>query len=571
MKKSTNLLPAAARIACLLVACLTASEAVQVGTPAQADLQVYEDGGVDGASAFDAMDMNAVYDTTNLKYQVIALRFDLTGQNRLQSTNAWLKLINNRIHGTTQELRFYGVNDGATGYNEITSTPGTFTDNNWPENGTLFSTTPGLRFDANPSSEGVDPGLTTYLGNVVVDNGNRDEGAELILSTPELQDFLINHPDDVVTVLVASWTISTSQKRFATKEATHLNSGPVTGVAWQIGDPEVAAGTYAPRLFLELPGTTVKANADAQVNEVNGSATTPTSNTGNGTGIDLNSRYTTNANGERNEVIALKFDLSNVAPGQITAVDLRLVNHRSNANSANRIHIYGVNNGATGRNAIDALDGTYTDNDWPESGIVFSQMPGLEYDNSVAIQNCVLLDRVTDLGSVYVSAGNRTSAEGTELIFSNDKLKDFLASHPDRVVTILLVADAPISNNQKRFTAREATHLFSGPILGTAWVTGDPEVAAGTYASSLNLMVAPSSSFAITNITLSSGTGQIALTWESEPGQVFRITHSENLLDGFPGVTATGIPAAAVGTSTSHTFANPVPAAQRLFFRVERP
>lgn len=563
MKNPTKLLPAAARIAVLMAACLTVSEAVQVGTPAQADLQVFEEGvvpAIDGASPFDGPNVNALYDTTNLSYQIIALRFDLTGKNRLQSTNAFLKLINTKRNTTNQELRFYGVNDGATGYNEVTLAPGPYTDNNWPENGTLFSTTPGLRFDANASTEGVDPSLTTYLGNVIVDNGNRDEGAELILSTPDLQDFLTNHPDDVVTILVTSYSIGTSQKRFASKEATSLDT---------IVTP-VPAGTYAPRLFLELPGTTVKASADAQVNEVVGSATAPTSNTGNGVGTNLNSRYHTAANGERHEVMALRFDLTNVTPGQITAADLRLVNHRLNANSPNRIHIYGVNNGAKGRHAIDDLDGPYTDNDWQDtsSGLVFSAMPGLEFDNDINTQG-VLLDRVTDLGSTYVSAGNRNHDRGFELIFSTEKLKDFLANHPDRIVTILMVADLPInypttttSSNQKRFASKEATGLDLDPV---------DTVPAGTYAPSLNLMVTPSASFAITNITLSSGTGQIALTWESEPGQVFQITHSENLLDGFPGVTATGIPAAAVGTSTSHTFANPVPAAPRLFFRVERP
>jgi hypothetical protein len=537
------------RVALLLAACLSSSEAVQVATPAQADLQVSENLGVDGASAFDGMSVNALYDTIGLKNEIIALRFDLTGRGRLQSTKAWLKLTNAKQNTTTQVLYFYGVTQGATGYNEVTSTPGTFTDNDWPENGTVFSTTPGLRFDADAvTTRGVDASLTTYLGGVAVDNGNRDEGAELILSTPELQDFLTNHPDDVVTILVMSNTDGTSQKRFATKEATNLDTNLTL----------VPAGTYAPRLVLDLPGTNVKASADAQVNEVIGSATTPTSNTGNGTGTSLNSRYTTAANGERNEVMALRFDLTNLAPGQITAADLRLVNHRDNTSNANRIHIYGVNDGAKGRNAIDTLDGPYTDNDWPESGTVFSQMPGLEYDNSVVVQNCVLLDRVTDLGSTYVSVGNRNNLKGVDLVFSNERLRNFLANHPDRIVTILLVADAPISNNQKRFASKEATGLDADPV---------DTVPAGTYAPSLNLMI---DSFAITNITLGSGTGQITLTWESKPDQVFRITHSENLQDGFPGVSATDIPAA-VGASTTHTFTNPIPAAPRLFFRVERP
>ena len=553
MKKPTNSLPALARVILLLAACLSTSEGVQVAVPAQADLQVHEDLGVDGGSAFDAPNVNALYDTTGLKNEIVALRFDLTGKNRLQSTNAWLKLTNSKQNTTNQVLNFYGVTDGAMGVNEINPVAGTFTDDDWPESGTVFSTTPALRYDANSVTTGVDTNLTTFLGSVTVDNGNRAEGAETILSTPELQDFLMNHPDEVVTILVSSLTNGTSQKRFATKDATTLDT---------ILTP-VPAGTYAPRLVLDLPGETVKASADATVNEINGTATGPTYNTGNGTGLNLNARYTTTFNGERNEIIALRFDLTNVAAGQITAADLRLINHRTNTNF-NRLRFYGVNNGAKGFNAITAEDGPYTDNDWQDNspGLVFSAIPGLEMDQLITTLG-VRTDRVTDLGSTYVSGGNRNSAEGVQLIFATPQLLDFLNNHPDRIVTILVMTDE-ISNGQKRFASKE-TLLLDGEVE-------DPEnpIPPGFFTPALSLQVVPADTFAITNFTLGSGTSQITLTWESEPAQIFRITYSENLQDGFPGVAASNIPAA-VGTTTSHTFANPVPAAQRLFFRVERP
>ncbi|MES2920347.1 MAG: hypothetical protein V4819_02305 [Verrucomicrobiota bacterium] len=565
MKTHPNPMRSAARIALLLAASLTASHGVQVGIPAAADLQVSENGGVDGASSPTNPVVNALNDQSNVdpllrKNEIIALRFDLTGKNRLQSTKAYLKLINSKRNSTTGgQLEFYGVNNGAKGYDQ-SGTPGAFTDNDWPENGTVFSTTPGLRFDADTSTPGVDLSLTTYLGIVAVDNGNRDEGAEFILATAALHDFLTNHEDEVVTILVYASNNNPSQKRFATKEATSLDT---------ILTP-VAAGTYAPRLYLDLPGTTVKASADAQVGEVNGAATT-TYNIGSGTGENLNSRYVTTAGGERNEVIALRFDLTNIAPDKITAADLRLVNYRLNATSANPIHIYGVNDEARGLHSVDG-EGAYTDDDWQDNspGLVFSAIPGLYYDGSVAVQDCVVQNRVTDLGTTYVSANNLNFDEGVELIYANEKLKNFLINHPDRIVTILLVADAPASNNQKRFASKEAFHLNSGTGVGGVWQAGDPVVPVGTYAPSLNLIVAPSDNFRITNITPSSGTGQISLTWTSQPGEVFRITHSQTLLDGFPGVTATNIPAAA-GTTTSLTFPNPVPAAQKLFFRVERP
>lgn len=562
MKNPMNPQAALSRAALLLAACLSTGEAVQVATPAQADLQVSEEGLVDGASASAAPSVNALFNNAALSNQIIVLRFDLTGKNRLQSTKAWLKLTSSKLNTTSQgSLYFYGVAQGAIGSDirdPLNPVSGTSTDNNWPESGTVFSTTPGLLFDADATTPGVDPSVTTYLGGVGIDNGNRDEGSELILSTPELQTFLTDHPDDVVTILITSSINGTSQKRFATKEATSLDT---------IVTP-VPAGTYAPRLFLELPGTTVKASADAQVNEITGSATTPTSNTGNGTEVHLNCRYANPTNGERHEVIGLRFDLTSVPPGQISSVDLRLVNHRDNTTSSNRIHIYGVNDGARGRNAADSVnvEGPYTDNDWQDSspGLVFSAMPGLEFDNLITTQG-VLPDRVTDLGSTYLSAGNRNLAKGTELVFSNERLRDFLNNHPDRIVTILMVADLPNSGtpstNQKRFASKQAMFLEGGDA--------DPQPL-GTYAPSLNLIVTPSDSFAIRNITLGSGTGQITLTWDSQPDQVFRITHSQNLQDGFPGVAATDIPATA-GTTTTHTFTNPVPAAPRLFFRVERP
>lgn len=437
----------------------TLAHAVPVQIPADADLEVTENlvGGitVDGASAFDGNALNARF-TGAGNNEVIALRFNLAGHNRAQITGAAVRLINYRANAASQTLRIYGVNDNATGYNLTTTTEGTATDDNWPESGTLFSTTPGLEFDDNSATRGIRSDRVTDLGTAAM--GNTAEGSEVLISTPSLIDFLVNHPDDTVTILVVAETVNTGQKRFASRHATTLESGSSTQ----------PAGTWAPRLVIELPGIRIPTTADLQVNEQN--------NSGNGGGTQINARFYTGAAPGNNEVIAMRFDLTGYTPSDIISAGLSLVNHRNN--SASTLHCYGVLNGATGYNAVTATEGSGTDNDWPEGSTNFGTMPGFEYDNVVSTPG-IRSDRTTDLGTITTSASNGNINKGTKVTFSNANLINFLKNHPDNIITLLFVTD---SNNsgQKRFASKEAT-LLDGDV--------SPQPA-GTYAPEISLLLA---------------------------------------------------------------------------------
>ncbi|RYD31597.1 MAG: hypothetical protein EOP86_17550, partial [Verrucomicrobiaceae bacterium] len=72
--------------------------------------------------------------------------------------------------------------------------------------------------------------------------------------------------------------------------------------------------------------------------------------------------------------------------------------------------------------------------------------------------------------------------------------------------------------------------------------------------------------FTVSSLTRNAATGEITLTWPSSAGKTYKISQSQDLT-GFTDITGqTGL--AGVAGSMTRTFANPVPAAQKLFFRV---
>ena len=443
----------------------TTARAVHVPIPAVADLEVTEnyDGistSPDAAAPSDSAGLNSRFSNLD-NNEVIALRFDLSGHDRAEIAGAALRLVNYRANATSQTIRLYGVNDGATGFNAVTTTEGSGTDDTWPESGTTFSTTPGLEFDAISTTRGIRSDRVTDLGTVVAPN--TAEGTEISLSTVALKDFLVAHPDDMVTILVASESVNTNQKRFASREATTLESG---GTA-------KPAGTYAPRLVIDLPGIRIPASGDTQINEQNNS------NSNGGTGEAINVRWIPNATpGSGNqEVVTLKFDLSNYPPADIISADVRLINHRANTSTV-PLHFYGVIDGSTGYNAVTSTEGTVTDDDWPEGGTNFGQFPGLEYDGITTTPG-VRTDRTVDLGVVQTSPGNSNVNEGSEVILSSQALTDFVKNHPDNTVTIFIVDDSVGTEGQKRFASRECNNL-----------DGETDVPAGTFAPTINLLLA---------------------------------------------------------------------------------
>jgi|GEM_PF-5104113 len=228
-------------------------QAIQIEIPSSADLTVTENGGnpaSDSSSSASNDELNARHNTSKAdrdppetvdRQEVIVLRFDLSSVDRSTIQNAELQLVNFRSNdNSSRPLRFWGVNDGATGYNAVTATEGAFTDDDWPEDDTDFSTTPGLEFDEDTVTSGVRTDRATDLG---VREGAADIKGELTtLATTELKDFLVSHPDDLVTILVVADSGSNSQMRYASKEAVSLDGGTPAG----------GAGDFAPRLALEI-------------------------------------------------------------------------------------------------------------------------------------------------------------------------------------------------------------------------------------------------------------------------------------------------------------------------------
>ena len=225
--------------------------------------------------------------------------------------------------------------------------------------------------------------------------------------------------------------------------------------------------------------------ADFQGTEYNN---TP-QNGGNGTGTQINARFAATVN----EVIALRFDLTGYDRSQITAASLNLINHR--ANTARVLHYWGVNNGATGRDiSVDpAVEGTTTDNDWPENGTRFSTLPGVEYDALPTAS--IAAARVSDLGAATMNSG----AEGTTCSYSQQMLVDFLKGHPDDLVTIIISVDS-VSTGQSRFATKETTQLQSGGAVQPA----------GTFAPRLVLT--------ITNNSVDRDNDGLLNAWESANG-----------------------------------------------------
>src|SRR6187401_1173687 len=78
--------------------------------------------------------------------------------------------------------------------------------------------------------------------------------------------------------------------------------------------------------------------ADAELREHNNNGVST------GGGGDLNTR--TSSNGDRNEIVALRFDLNEHTLSNLTEVTLNVVNFRTN--SARQVALYGVKQGSIG-------------------------------------------------------------------------------------------------------------------------------------------------------------------------------------------------------------------------------
>lgn len=240
--------------------------------------------------------------------------------------------------------------------------------------------------------------------------------------------------------------------------------------------------------------TTNGSGADVQITGWNGPNADPTNVVDSATNSDqLNVRITTN----RNEIAVMRVDLTGYTPSAHTNYTLQLVNHR--ANSAATLFYYAVTDGAVGEDSNGSMPG-YTDNNWVETNVLFSTMPGLHWTNTTTAEQTVNGNAVL-LGSALMN----NVAEGSLASFTSQELNDFMQTNADSVVTfIVLRTDA--NSTQARFATKESTNLNSGGI-GIAGdyaprlkftVNGcDPAVVTANPAS-LTVLVGNTANFAVT-------------------------------------------------------------------------
>lgn len=193
--------------------------------------------------------------------------------------------------------------------------------------------------------------------------------------------------------------------------------------------------------------------ADAQIGEAAGAAT------GSGDAAALNARWA-QSSGTPNELLLLRFDLSEIAPGSVADASLELTAFRDMA--ADTVRVYGLKHEASLQ-------------DWEESSVTFANAPGVAFDADSSTRS-LATDDLLVLGEFSTSGAD----EGDTLSFTNPDLSVFLNTlayrdDESQIVTLLLER-RNLSTGQTRFASQEATELETG---GAA--------AAGTYAPRLVL------------------------------------------------------------------------------------
>jgi hypothetical protein len=267
--------------------------------------------------------------------------------------------------------------------------------------------------------------------------------------------------------------------------------------------------------------------ADAQANEHTGGVS--------GMGSDLNTR--TSSGGDRNELVVLRFDLSEHTLSAVSDVTLNVINFRINA--ARQVALYGVKQGATG------ASGTFTTETWEEVGMAFGDVPGLLETDSDFTTQSIDESKVVPLGQITFA----NLAKGTTETFSDAALTDFVRSYTGSKLVTFILAAAPgyTSTGQARIASKEALAL-----------EGDPQgEVPGRYAPFLSFNAGGASpSLRITSITRN-GT-QLTLQW-SGGSAPFTVQQRASLTAGSWTDVATGV----TGTTATVNMVG-----DRSFFRV---
>ncbi len=229
------------------------------------------------------------------------------------------------------------------------------------------------------------------------------------------------------------------------------------------------------RSSADIRTTAYGAGADVELREhTDSGANTPAMNT------------RTSSSGDRNEVIALRFDLSGYTLSDLTGVTLSVINFR-NDSSTRKVALYGVH--------PDALPptGSFTVDTWDETTVKFSTMPGLLAPDGNFLTQSLNLDKLTPLGQISY----HPNSEGLPEVFSDPALTTFIQTYSGgNLVTFLLAQATDYSTTgQARIASKEATALNSSDPLDdyapylTFSVVPEPGAAA-LFGAGLGLLVA---------------------------------------------------------------------------------
>jgi hypothetical protein len=228
----------------------------------------------------------------------------------------------------------------------------------------------------------------------------------------------------------------------------------------------------------------------------------------NAFGADLNTR--TSMDGDRNEIVALRFDLSEHALASVSDVKLNIINSRNN--SARRVALYGVRQGTMGSS------GLFSTEDWPEGGLGFADMPGLLAPDGDFLTQSLDEANLVPLGQITFA--NLT--KGTVETFSGPDLTEFIRGYTGSKLITFLLAAAPgyTSTGQARFASKEASSLEGG----------DPAGEPGDFAPTLVFrVVSGSTPPRITGVTRAGN--QLTVQWSGGTGP-FRVQRKATVEGG---------------------------------------
>lgn len=202
---------------------------------------------------------------------------------------------------------------------------------------------------------------------------------------------------------------------------------------------------FPERSLADIRTTGFGAGADVELREQSDSGHNTTS---------MNTR--TSSSGDRNEVIALRFDLSGYTLADLTGVTLSVINYR-NDSSTRKVALYGVQH-----DALPAF-GSFTVDTWDETSVKFSTMPGLLAPDGDYLTQSLNLDKLTPLGQISY----HPNSEGLPEVFSDPALTTFIQSYGGSSLVTFLLAQATdyTTTGQARIASKEATALATSDPL----------------------------------------------------------------------------------------------------------